>query len=164
MSEENQVAIPVEEPKKTPRRLAREVAMQGLYEWRMSGNSLPMIEQHLEQASEEWARADKPLALVLLRGAAGNADALEIDITACIDRPLTEVSPIERAILLLGTYELTHRIETPYRVVINEAIELAKSFGGTDGHRYINGVLDKLAPKLRTAEVEHAAKQRGKKD
>ncbi|MBS1207733.1 MAG: utilization substance protein [Proteobacteria bacterium] len=159
---DDKVLIPQETPKKTPRRLAREIAMQGLYQWRMTGNSLPVIEDHLEQESAEWARADKPLALVLLRGAASNADALEAGIVACIDRPLTEVSPIERAILLLGAYELTHRIETPYRVVINEAIELAKSFGGTDGHRYINGVLDKLAPKLRAAEVEHAAKQRRK--
>ena len=162
MSDETKELIPQEPVKKTPRRLARELAMQGLYQWRMSGNSLPLIEDHLEQESEEWARADKPLALVLLRGAAANADALEAEVAGCIDRPLTEVSPIERAILLLGAYELTHRIETPYRVVINEAIELAKSFGGTDGHRYINGVLDKLAPKLRAAEVEHAAKQRGK--
>lgn len=152
-----------EEQKKTPRRLAREVAMQGLYQWRMSGNSLPVIEDHLEQESEEWGRADKPLALVLLRGASSNADALEASIEAFVDRPLAEISPIERAILLLGAYELTHRIETPYRVVINEAIELAKAFGGTDGHRYINGVLDKFAPTVRAAEVEHAAKQRGRK-
>lgn len=151
-----------EEQKKTPRRLAREVAIQGLYQWRMSGNSLPVIEDHLEQESVEWARADKPMALVLLRGAAANADALEASVAAFVDRPMNEVSPIERAILLLGTYELTHRLETPYRVVINEAIELAKAFGGTDGHRYINGVLDKFAPGVRAAEVEHAAKQRRK--
>ncbi|MDQ7989946.1 MAG: transcription antitermination factor NusB [Candidatus Dactylopiibacterium sp.] len=151
-----------DEIRKTPRRLAREVAMQGLYQWRMSGNSLPVIEETLEHDSAEWARADKPLALVLLRGAAGNAEALEASVAAFVDRPLAEVSPIERAILLLGAYELTHRIETPYRVVINEAIELAKAFGGTDGHRYINGVLDKFAPTVRAAEVEHAAKQRKK--
>lgn len=150
------------EPKKTPRRLAREVAIQGLYEWHMSGNSLPVIEDHLEQDSEEWARADKPLALVLLRGSVANAEALEASLAGFIDRPLAEVSPIERAILLLGAYELTYRIETPYRVVINEAIELAKSFGGTDGHRYVNGVLDKFAPSVRAAEVEHAAKQKRK--
>ncbi|MDO6387091.1 MULTISPECIES: transcription antitermination factor NusB [Uliginosibacterium] len=159
---DDKVLIPQEAPKKTPRRLAREVAMQGLYEWRMSGNSLPVIEDHLEQENEAWTRADRPLALVLLRGAAENADALEASVAAFVDRPLGEISPIERAILLLGAYELTHRIETPYRVVINEAIELAKSFGGTDGHRYINGVLDKFAPTVRAAEVEHSAKQRKK--
>lgn len=149
-----------EEQKKTPRRLAREVAMQGLYQWRMSGNSLPIIEEHLAHESADWARADRPLALVLLRGASEHADALEASIAGFVDRPLEEVSPVERAILLLGAYELTHRIETPYRVVINEAIELAKAFGGTDGHRYINGVLDKLAPTVRAAEVEHAAKHK----
>jgi transcription antitermination protein NusB len=151
------------ETPKTPRRLAREVAMQGLYQWRMTGNSLPVIEENLETDSEEWARADKPLALVLLRGAVENADELESAVAAFIDRPLEDISPIERAILLLGAYELTHRIETPYRVVINEAIELAKSFGGTDGHRYVNGVLDKFAPGVRAAEVEHAARHKGRK-
>jgi N utilization substance protein B len=151
------------ETPKTPRRLAREVAMQGLYQWRMTGNSLPVIEENLETDSEEWARADKPLALVLLRGAVENADELESAVAAFIDRPLGDISPIERAILLLGAYELTHRIETPYRVVINEAIELAKSFGGTDGHRYVNGVLDKFAPGVRAAEVEHAARHKGRK-
>ncbi len=151
------------ETPKTPRRLAREVAMQGLYQWRMTGNSLPVIEENLETDSEEWARADKPLALVLLRGAVENVDELESAVAAFIDRPLEDISPIERAILLLGAYELTHRIETPYRVVINEAIELAKSFGGTDGHRYVNGVLDKFAPGVRAAEVEHAARHKGRK-
>ena len=75
---------------------------------------------------------------------------------------VARMSLVDRNILRLGAYELTHRIETPYRVVINEAIELAKSFGGTDGHRYINGVLDKFAPTVRAAEVEHAAKQRNR--
>lgn len=145
---------------KTPRRLAREVAMQGLYQWRMSGNSLPAIEEHLKQESDDWSRTDRALAIVLLQGAAEHAPELEASYAPFLDRDVGEISPIERAILLLGAYELTHRIETPYRVVINEAIELAKSFGGTDGHRYINGVLDKLAPLVRAAEVEHAAKQK----
>jgi N utilization substance protein B len=98
-----------------------------------------------------------------LRGAAERAESLEAAITPFLDRPIGELSPIERAILLLGAYELAERLETPYRVVINEAIELTKSFGGTDGHRYINGVLDKLAPQLRAAEVEAAAKAKGKR-
>jgi len=145
---------------KTPRRLAREVALQGLYQWRMSGNSLPVVEESLESDSEEWGQADKPMALVLLRGAVDNADALEEVLATFTDRPMADISPIERAILLLGAYELTYRLETPYRVVINEAIELAKAFGGTDGHRYVNGVLDKLAPSVRAAEVEHAARHK----
>lgn len=147
--------------KKSPRHLAREVAMQGIYEWRMSGNSLPMVEENLE-AHEEWPRADKPLALTLLRGVVEHATALETEFAPHLDRPIDELSPIERAILLLGTYELRHRIETPYRVVINEAIELTKDFGGSDGHRFVNGVLDKLAPRLRAAEVEYATKQKKK--
>jgi len=159
---EGPVEMP-EEPKKSSRRLAREVAMQGLYQWRVSGNSIESIEDHLESESEAWPRADKPLARLLLRGAADRADALEAAFTPHLDRPLAELSPIERAILLVGSYELADRLETPYRVVINEAIELAKSFGGTDGHRYINGVLDKLAPQLRAAEVEAAAKAKGKR-
>jgi N utilization substance protein B len=159
---EGPVEMP-EEPKKSSRRLAREVAMQGLYQWRVSGNSIESIEDHLEQESEAWPRADKPLALVLMRGAAERADALEAAFTPYLDRPIGELSPIERAILLVGAYELAERLETPYRVVINEAIELAKSFGGTDGHRYINGVLDKLAPQLRAAEVEASAKAKAKR-
>lgn len=152
------------ENRKTPRRLAREVAMQGLYQLRMSGNSLPVIEEHLEAESEDWAHTDRPLAFVLLRGAADKADELEARYQGFLDRPITEISPIERAILLLGAYELAERLETPYRVVINEAIELAKSFGGTDGHRYVNGVLDKFAAVVRAAEVEDAAKKRMKKN
>ncbi|MFT3735124.1 MAG: transcription antitermination factor NusB [Rhodocyclaceae bacterium] len=147
-------AVQVEEPKKSPRRLARELAMQGLYQWRMSGNSVEVVEDHLEQESEAWARADKPLARLLLRSAAAKAEDFEARFQPYLDRPIGEISPIERAILLLATYELAERIETPYRVVINEAIELTKSFGGTDAHRFVNGVLDKLAPQLRAAEVE----------
>ncbi len=164
MNDEVRSEGPVEvppEPYAGSRRLAREVAMQGLYQWRVSGNSIEAIEDHLEQESEAW-RADRPTSrlLVLLRGAAAQADVLEARFTPYLDRPIGELSPIERAILLLGAYELAERLETPYRVVINEAIELTKSFGGTDGHRYINGVLDKLAPQLRAAEVEAAAKGR----
>ena len=128
----------------------------------MNGNDIPAVLVHLEQESEDWGRADKPLLRVLLSGAIEHADDLEHEFAPFLDRPIGELSPVERAILLLGTYELTHRIETPYRVVINEAIELAKQFGGSDGHRFINGVLDKLAPQLRAAEVEHAARQRSK--
>ncbi|HEX5126399.1 MAG TPA: transcription antitermination factor NusB [Rhodocyclaceae bacterium] len=159
MSDEQQT-----DAKKTPRRLARELAMQGLYQWRMTGNSVEAIAEHLEKESENWLRADRPLAMVLLHGAVTHAETLETEFAPHLDRPIGEISPIERAILLLGTYELTHRLETPYRVVINEAIELSKSFGGTDGHRYVNGVLDKLAPRLRKAEVEAAARMKAKKD
>ncbi len=153
-------------PTKTPRRLARELALQGLYQWQLTGNTLPIIEEVLETGEEtapDWARADRGLMLSLLRGSAERAAELEAGFVPFIDRPLGELSPIERSILLLGTFELMHCPATPYRVVINEAIELAKNFGGTEGHRFVNGVLDKLAPHLRAAEVEHAKKNPSKR-
>jgi len=148
-------------PNKTPRRLARELALQGLYQWQLTGNSIPVVEEVLETGEEtgaDWSRADRGLLLSLLRSTAERAPELETEFVPFIDRPVGELSPIERSILLLGTYELKHCPETPYRVVINEAIELAKNFGGTEGHRFVNGVLDKLAPRLRAVEVEHAKK------
>lgn len=154
---------PKKEPKQSSRHLARKIALQGLYQWRMTGNSVRDIEQYLSQEIEDWSTADRPLAVVLLRGAAENAPALEAAFSPHLDRPINELSPIEAAILLLATYELTYRIETPYRVILNEAIELCKEFGGTDGHRYVNGVLDKLAVHLRAAEVQDAAKNKAKK-
>lgn len=83
-------------------------------------------------------------------------ETLSETLTACLDRPLDQLSPVERAVLLMATFELTHQIETPYRVVINEAVELTKTFGGSDGYKYVNGVLDKLAVRLRPAETQAA--------
>ncbi len=146
-------------PTKTPRRLSRELALQGLYQWQLTGNSMPVVEEVLQTGEEttgDWSRADRGLLLALLRKTAERASELEAEFIPFIDRPVGELSPIERSILLLGTYELKHCPETPYRVVINEAIELAKNFGGSEGHRFVNGVLDKLAPRLRATEVEHA--------
>lgn len=89
----------------------------------------------------------------LLRGGLAKSAELEQQIQTCLDRPLKELSPVEFAILLLGAYELSDHPETPYRVVINEAVELAKTYGGSDGHKYVNGVLDKLAARMRSSEV-----------
>ena len=94
-------------------------------------------------------------------GATGAADELRGCFEPLLSRPVAELSPIEHAILLLGTHELRHNLDTPYRVVINEAIELAKGYGGTDGHKFVNGVLDKLAARLRPEEVEAARAKRG---
>ena len=138
---------------KSPRRRARELAIQGLYEARVSGNDEAAIEAHLHDA-EEFDKADREFCLRLLRGILAQSDALQAEIAPCIDRPFAELSPVEASILLLGTFEFTYYPETPYRVVINECIELAKAFGGTDGHKYVNGVLDKLAAELRAPEVE----------
>jgi transcription antitermination protein NusB len=146
---------------KSSRRRAREFALQGIYQWLLSGNSVSVIEAHVEQVSG-FERADRELFVSLLRGTLANVADLQYDFAPFIDRPLSELSPVERAILLLGAHELKNCLETPYRVVINEAIELAKGYGGTDGHRFVNGVLDKLATQLRAAEIE-ALKNEGKR-
>jgi N utilization substance protein B len=137
---------------KSPRRRAREFALQGLYQWQLAGHDVPAIEAHLSGVSG-FEKMDRTLFELLLKGAIGSAAELEALIAPLLDRPYAELSPIERAILLLATFELQRHPEAPYKVVINEAIELAKSYGGTDGHKYVNGVLDKLAAQLRPGEA-----------
>jgi transcription antitermination protein NusB len=144
---------------RSARRLAREFALQGLYQWQLTGHDAAAIEAHLAEASG-FAKADRELFGVLLRGTMGQVAALGAELAPHLDRKLDELSPVERSILLLGAYELAHRPETPYRVVLNEAIELAKAYGGTDGHKYVNGVLDKVAAALRPLETAKAAPQR----
>lgn len=146
---------------KMARRRARELALQGTYQWLLSGNAASTIQRHLEAETDNLERVDRELFVTLLRGAIDTADTLRGHFEPLLSRPLAELSPIEHAILLLGTYELSHNLETPYRVVINEAIELAKGFGGTDGHRFVNGVLDKLAASLRSVEVDAARAAKG---
>lgn len=143
-------------PAKSPRHRARELALQGIYQWRVSGNDVSDIEKQM-QAEKNLGRYDKPMFSGLLRGAIAQHDDVEALLAPCLDRPLSELSPVEFAVLLLGAFELSQKIEVPYKVVINEAVELAKTFGGTDGHKYVNGVLDKLAPKVRA--VEFAARK-----
>jgi len=144
---------PAKPANKSPRRRAREFALQGLYQWRLSGNDEAAIEAHLRD-SEEFGKADREFFTGLLRGVLAQESELQTALQAYLDRPFSELSPIEASVLLAGAYELTNYPETPYRVIINEAIELTKGFGGTDGHKYVNGVLDKLAAKLRPVEVE----------
>lgn len=146
---------------KMARRRARELALQGVYQWLLSGNTMATVQRHLESESENLDKIDRELFVSLLRGAIGSADELRGCFEPLLSRPLAELSPIEHAILLLGTLELRHNIDTPYRVVINEAIELAKGYGGTDGHKFVNGVLDKLAARLRPEEVAAARAARG---
>ncbi|MES2770476.1 MAG: transcription antitermination factor NusB [Pseudomonadota bacterium] len=138
---------------KSPRRRAREFALQGLYQARMSGNDEAAVEAHLHEVTG-FDKADQAFFTGLLRGVWRQHDALLAQLQPYLDRPFAELSPIEAIILLLGAFELADYPQTPYRVIINEAIELAKAYGGTDGHKYINGVLDKLAAKLRPVEVE----------
>lgn len=137
---------------RSARRRAREYALQGLYQWLVGGQDAAAIEGHLMQ-SEGFDKADVAHLREVLHGAIDGAEALRAEFARFIDRDIGELSPVEHAILLIGTYELKHRQEIPYRVVINEAVELAKSFGGTDGFKYVNGVLDKVAAALRPHET-----------
>lgn len=147
---------------KSPRRRAREFALQGLYQWRIGGNDEAAIEAHLADIAG-FDKADREFFVGLLRGVLAQQAALQEALQAYLDRPFGELSPVESSVLLAGAYELTNYPQTPYRVIINEAIELTKGYGGTDGHKYVNGVLDKLAAKLRPAEVEakRAARAKG---
>ena len=133
-------------PRKSTRRRSREFALQGLYQ------DPVMIAAELAE-SGEFAKSDADYFRTLLNGAIANAPELEAQMAPFLDREVSALSPIERGILLLGGYELMRELEVPYRVVINEAVELAKVYGGTDGHKYVNGVLDKLAARLREIEV-----------
>ena len=137
---------------KSPRRRAREFALQGLYQWQISGNDEASIEAHLAD-SDGFDKADRQFFVAVLRGVLAQHPVLQEQLQAYLDRPFAELSPVEASVLLAGAYELVNFPQTPYRVIINEAIELAKTFGGTDGHKFVNGVLDKLAPRLRPDEA-----------
>ncbi|RDB41866.1 transcription antitermination factor NusB [Halomonas sp. DQ26W] len=158
-------------PKRSPstgqqkRRAARELAVQGLYQWHMTGKSISAVESEFRsqlpdedmEDHENWAKvmeiADLALFHDLLHNVARYCGDLDAAIGPLLDRRIEELDPIELTILRLGAYELSHRLDVPYRAVINEGVELAKSFGATDGHKYVNGILDKLASRLRCAEV-----------
>jgi len=136
---------------KSARRRSRELVVQALYAWQMSGESAAGLQTQAAQ-SKEFAKADAKYFARLLEGTIGESAALELLIAPALDRKTKELSPVERGILLLAAFELKNAPDIPYRVVINEAIELAKEFGGTDGHKYVNGVLDKLVADLRPSE------------
>ena len=134
---------------KTSRRRSRELALQALYAWQLGGGDA------LEQlrALDEDAHADKALAEALVRGVLERAAELQALIAPCLDREFRRLSPVERAILYIGAFELQAHPETPFKVVVNEAVELGKSYCGTGGHKFVNGVLEKLAGGLRPNEV-----------
>jgi len=138
---------------KSARRRSRELATQGLYQWLLSGAPAGEIDAQLRGA-QGYDKADKEHLDAMLNGVIRDNDALSAELTPCLDRPIEQLSPVERAVLLVAAYEFKHHVEIPYRVVINEAVELAKTFGGSDGYKYVNGVLDKLALKLRTTETQ----------
>ncbi|MEQ1658650.1 MAG: transcription antitermination factor NusB [Hylemonella sp.] len=137
---------------KSGRSRAREFALQALYQHLVGRNETSEIDIFTRDLSG-FSKADAAHYDALLHGCVDQADALDRLITPLLDRKLTELSPIEHAVMWIGAYEMQHCLDVPWRVVLNECIELAKSFGGTDGHKYVNGVLNGLAPALRAAEV-----------
>lgn len=142
------------------RRRARELALQGLYEWLVGGGDAGAIDAHMRE-QDGFAQADRVHFDALLHGCIDQAADLDAQLARHVDRKTTELSPVEHAVLMIGAYELKHCVDIPYKVAINEAVELAKSFGGTDGHKYVNGVLDKAAAELRAVEVQAARAARG---
>lgn len=147
---------------RSARRRAREFALQGVYAWLLRGGVgneyAGEIDAHLRDA-EDFSEADAQWFKTLLHGVTREAVDLRERFSPFIDRPLAELSPIEHGILLIGSYELVHHVEVPYKVAINEAVELAKSFGGTDGFKFVNGVLDKVAAQSRGVEIKASAKR-----
>jgi len=144
------------------RRRSRELALQGLYQWQFTGGDAPQILKDLSEL-EGFERADRAFLEAELTGTLAEAQGLREQLEPLADRKWEELSPVERAILLLGAWELMYQMEIPYRVTINEAIELGKKFGATDGHKYVNGVLDKLAGAVRPEEVAEKRKQRNER-
>jgi N utilization substance protein B len=140
-------------PPRSARRRSRELAVQGLYEWLLSRADAGAVEAHLSD-SPAFEKCDRDHFRALLHGVIGSLDELHAAIEPHLDRRVDELSPVEHAILLVGAYELARHPEIPYRVVINEAVELAKTFGGTDGYKYVNGVLDRVAGRLRPVEAQ----------
>lgn len=140
---------------KSARRRARELAMQGLYEWLVGRADLAAIDTHMRE-QEGFERCDSQHFDALLHGCARESAALDAVLANHADRKTSEMSPVEHAVLMIGSYELAYCADVPYKVAINEAVELAKTFGGTDGHKYVNGVLDKAALELRPVEVAAA--------
>lgn len=136
---------------------ARRLALQALYQWQLSGNTPDDIEVQF-LAEQDFVNADREYFHQLLHDIARDVDALDAHFTAALDRPIHEVDPVERAVLRLGTYELATQLDVPYRVAINESVELAKKFGAEQGHKYVNSILDGVAKKLRAGEVAQGRK------
>ena len=139
-------------PAKSQRRRSRELALQGLYEWLLAGTEVATIDAHMREY-EGFEKCDSLHFDALLHGCVAEAAELDAALARHVDRKTTELSPVEHGVLLIGVYELKHCIDIPYKVAINEAVELAKAYGGTDGHKYVNGVLDKAASDFRSLEV-----------
>ncbi len=131
---------------------ARHHAVQAIYQWQMAGQDVSEVERQILEG-EDLNSLEVDYFKDLLHGVPAKLDELDSELKDCVDRSIESVDPVERAIVRLGAYELVHHPEVPYRVVINEAVELAKVFGAEQGHRYVNGVLDKLAQRVRKTEI-----------
>ena len=140
------------------RRASRSLCVQGIYQWLIAAQESVAIDAFLRE-QEIYGRCDQAYFDRLLHGVIRHGAALREAFAVQCDRPIHELSPVEHAVLWIGAYELSHCLDVPYKVAINEAVELAKAFGGTDGHKFVNGVLDHLAPLLRAEEVK-AQRQR----
>ncbi|MDQ6880933.1 MAG: transcription antitermination factor NusB [Pseudomonadota bacterium] len=138
---------------KSSRSRAREFALQGLYQHLVGRNDAASIDAFTRDLAG-FHKADSAHYDALLHGCVRESGELDALIVPLLDRKLAEISPIERGVMWIGAYEFLHAADVPWRVVLNECIELAKEFGGTDGHKYVNAVLNGLAPKLRPVEVE----------
>jgi len=137
---------------------ARRYAMQALYQWDLSGTDLPVIRRQFLEA-EDFSRTDQAYFVELLSNIPKNVDIIDENISKYIDRPLAQLDPVEQAILRIGIYELLYRLDVPFRVTINEAVQLSKKFGAEQGHAFVNGVLDKAAHKIRAAECKQSGRQ-----
>lgn len=136
---------------------ARRHAVQAIYQWQMVGQDVgEIINQFLEE--QDINSFEVPYFQDLLHGVPGHLGELDALLKPALDRAIESVDPVERAVLRLGVYELRFKPEVPYRVVINEAVELAKVFGAEQGHKYVNGVLDQVAKQVRAVEIK--ARQR----
>ena len=135
---------------------ACKAAVQALYQWQMTGQSLVEIErQFIEE--DRLKDAQKSYFTELFHGVPKNLAEIDLALTEFVDRPVDMIDPVERAILRIGVYELTNRLDMPYRVILNEGINLAKYFGADGSHKYVNGILDKVAQQKRTVEIKSRA-------
>ena len=139
-------------PNMAARRKARRLAMQALYQWHLSSSPVNQIEAEFI-TDHDMAKVDQEYFSEVLRGVPSTLTELDSYIESVTDRSVREMTPVELSILRMGAYELVHRIDVPFKVIINEGVELSKLFGASEGHRYVNGVLDKLSQRLRATEV-----------
>ena len=138
------------------RRVARRLAMQGVYQWLITGNEFQEIYLYFQEEhelAEDFRKSDAAFFHKLLRSAMESGDVLENRLAPFLDRKLSQVDPIEHAVLRVATCELLNHLETPYKVVVNEYVNLAKKYGAEQAHKFVNGVLDKVAMDIRTLEV-----------